>query len=204
MNRKDIKGAIIITLLIVGVVLMSSYDSSSFLFSSVILPAAIFMFAIVAFVAVYGFMSYARLYKEDHPYIPYVGKMAPVLCPDCFRKGIDSSIEMEVGTAFEYWPREGGEYKRTFRRIHKCRCSAGHEWLYDPILERNSRSRPVSAKRYKVSTARLSERLRKLREGFHNMYFGEDPMLDDIDDSEKPDARNAAMVASLNENAREN
>lgn len=172
MSTKDVRSALGLALL---VVLLIVSLVTGFM-DTIIVPTGLFVFGILAIGFSFWFVFSVRRYSENHPYIPYVGKLAHVLCPQCMRSDLDSRIEVEVGTAFEGWTR-AGHYFRGFRREYTASCERGHKWTYDPFLERNEIARvrraPLTEAQKAAAKLREAHRARAVREGFHNMIFGE-------------------------------
>ena len=136
---------------------------------AIVFPIAIVVFAFLAFGTAFAGIIYFRKYRDDHPYIPYAGQWAHVLCRECERHGSNYTITMTTGVAKETW--KFGRYSRYFERVFRARCSNGHEWTYDPILERNETDpKPRRFVDKAKALARRVFRMRLMREAVHRMY----------------------------------
>lgn len=174
MTKKDFRSAIGLTILVMGLILSLL---TGFL-DAIIVPVGLTLFGILCFITALGFVFYTRRYIEKHPYVPYAGRYAHVLCPECLRAGADNySIEVRVGTAIEGWS-VAGRYFRKFKREYQASCSRGHSWKYDPILETNSRKKSAPrAPRTEYSKQKAIKRMRGIRKLFHDQVFPEGNVL---------------------------
>lgn len=171
MKKSDARSAFGLAVLIIGLVISLT---TGFL-EAIIVPVGLTIFGFLALGACYGFVFYLRSYTDNHPYIPYAGRWAHVLCKECMRHDLESRIEIQVGSAFEGWSR-AGRYFRGFRREYRATCDRGHSWTFDPILERNVLDKKARQPRHKKSAkAKLFERMKMKaeREAFHRYVFGE-------------------------------
>lgn len=170
MSKRDLKQAAWLAL---GLVLVVLSLTTGFL-EAIVFPLAIGAFGILAFLTMIALTIYLRKYHADHPYIPYAGQWAHVLCRECEKRGSEYSIEMTTGTAVESW--RFGKYFRHFKREYRAHCSRGHEWTFDPILEMNEQDGKEKKPRYKEGARALARRIgrmRSLRELVHKFYSGD-------------------------------
>lgn len=170
MRKSDKRTALFLTIAIVVLVISLT---TGFL-DRIILPLGLLIFVPVAAGFMFALVFYSRRYMENHPYIPYVGRWAHVLCKECMKANIESSrIDVSVGYAFEGWTK-AGRYFRGFKREYTAMCDRGHKWTFDPILERNIVEKEARRKRTPEEKAaakqRSIERSRAVREMFHKTF----------------------------------
>jgi hypothetical protein len=173
MTKSYVKQAFWLAVLTTGLVLSLT---TGFL-DSIVFPIAIGAFALLSFGAGFAALVYFRKYREDHPFIPYAGQWAHVLCRECERVGRNYTISMTTGTAIEEW--RDGLYRRRFKRLYRASCSHGHAWTYDPILERNELDlNPRKPRVYNLGSVipkalRDMLLMRRQREMLHGIYTGD-------------------------------
>lgn len=126
-----------------------------------------------------------RIWHFHHPYVPYVGESARVICPECSRRGLlhEYAIEMFTGGAYERWDRDG-EYAREFKRTHICSCSNGHTWTYNPILRRNELPKRARTQTYSKDPVAVAEKIRAMRAVFHATFIEPNLASTEATDSE--------------------
>lgn len=169
MSRNDLL-TVFFTALGIMFIVLSEIDGTKGIIDHITVFIGIVVFGLLVFGCLFGFVFYARRYVEDHPYIPYAGKWAHVLCPECIRSGRDKyRIEMRVGVAIEGWS-IAGMYFRKFKREYQASCSNGHSWKYDPILETNSRKKVSRAPRSEASRQKSIENMRMMRTAIHEQF----------------------------------
>lgn len=168
MTRSDIKSS---SVLAIAILLLVVSLTTGFL-DKIVVPIGLIVFGVLAFGVVLAAVFHFRKYRRDHPFIPYVGQWAHVLCKKCEQKSEIHSIEIFTGGAYEGW-NKAGQYYRTFKRQYRVYCSNGHEWIYDPILEHNEWAPSERAPGHKRSLKKILELMKLERDAVHKTFEGE-------------------------------
>lgn len=162
MLKRELWGVFWLAVGIIAVVLVTL----THLFDKIIIAAALGVLGLLVFLMVSAALIYGRKFVEDHPYIPYLGRYAHVLCKECGVRGHEPGrIEVNVGYAFEGWGQYG--YFRGFMRLYSARCSSGHEWKFDPMLQRNEVAKKDAKPRHARSEKVRAAAIKRMREVFH-------------------------------------